>query len=181
MAQSEATDEWLMSRLADGWEPALEQLMERYHGPLFSFIRRQTDLEAEDIYQESWLRVVRNAKRFDAEKKFSTWLFQIALNLCRDAHRRRLTRRETASIDDLRSLTSPPPDEDARAVRSVVETMAPADREIITLRYYLGYRETDVADILDIPLGTVKGRTHQAVGRLKQMIEQDSKDGEERP
>lgn len=180
MARSEATDEWLMSRLADGWEPALEQLMERYHGPLFSFIRQQTDLEAEDIYQEAWLRVVRNAKRFDTDRRFSTWLFQIALNLCRDAHRKRVARRETTSVDDLRSLSAPEPDENAEAVRSLLEDMTPADREIITLRYYMGYRETDVAEILDIPLGTVKGRTHRAVGRLKQLVQGDTREEEER-
>ena len=86
MAGSEATDEHLMEHVAAGSESALEELMERYNRPLFVFIYRQTDLEADDIFQETWLRVVRNATRVERNRKFSTWLFQIAVNLSLHAH-----------------------------------------------------------------------------------------------
>src|SRR5574342_1427852 len=84
-----ATDEELMAAVAGGDDAALAELLGRWHRPLFQFIDRQTNgRDVEDLYQETWLRVVRAAGRFDPRRRFSTWLFQIALNLCRDWHRR---------------------------------------------------------------------------------------------
>ena len=84
-----ATDEALVVDLATGSEPALRELLQRYERPLSNFIYRHTDgRDVEDLFQETWLRVVRHASRFDRSKRFSTWLFQIAINLCRDWHRR---------------------------------------------------------------------------------------------
>ena len=84
-----ATDEQLVAELVRGEEPALRELLRRYERPLSSFIFRHTGgRDVEDLYQETWLRVVRQSSRFDQTRRFSTWLFQIALNLCRDWHRR---------------------------------------------------------------------------------------------
>src|SRR5579862_9350088 len=83
------TDEALAARVATGDEIALRELLRRYQGPLAAFLYRQTGgRDVEDLYQETWLRVVRHAAAFDADRRFSTWLFQIAVNLCRDWHRR---------------------------------------------------------------------------------------------
>src|SRR5438093_12603052 len=85
-----AADEVLIAAVADGDGRALEELCRRWERPLFHFIHRHTSgRDVEDLYQETWLRVVRAARRFDPRRRFSTWLFQIALNLCRDWHRRR--------------------------------------------------------------------------------------------
>jgi len=170
MAQREATDEWLMGRVASGSERALEQLMAKYHLPLLSFIHRQTDLEAEDIYQETWMRVVKYKKVFDPARKFSTWLFQIAVNLCRDAHRRRAVRGEAVPLENAERVASPDQNEQKEVLRSGIACLETRDREILNLRYYRGFKEIEVAEILGIPLGTVKGRTHRAVGRLKELL-----------
>src|SRR6266568_1141721 len=83
------TDEALVARLADGDEPALRELLRRYERPLAAFLHHRTGgRDVEDLYQEIWLRIVRSADRFDQQRRFSTWLFQIAVNLCRDWHRR---------------------------------------------------------------------------------------------
>src|SRR5881396_2744931 len=83
------TDEELIAAVAGGDGRALETLIGRYERGLFQFIHRHTGgRDVEDLYQETWLRVVRAATRFDPRRRFSTWLFQIALNLCRDWHRR---------------------------------------------------------------------------------------------
>src|SRR5215468_1525205 len=83
------TDEALASRVAHGDELALGELMRRYERPLANFLHRHTGgRDVEDLYQETWLRVVQHAGRFDPSRRFSTWLFQIAVNLCRDWHRR---------------------------------------------------------------------------------------------
>src|SRR5882672_10368095 len=84
-----ATDEDLMQAVAGGDGRAVEELCRRYERPLYHFIHRHTGgRDVGDLYQETWLRVVRAAKRFDARRRFSTWLFQIAVNLCHDWHRR---------------------------------------------------------------------------------------------
>ena len=84
------TDEALVGQVARGDEQALAELLRRWERPLAHFLHRRTGgRDVEDLYQEVWLRVVRAAERFDGERRFSTWLFQIALNLSRDWQRRR--------------------------------------------------------------------------------------------
>ena len=79
-----------MVRVQAGDEGALAALMDRYKGPLYGFLNRRVgDAAADDLFQESWLRVVRARDRFDPRRRFSTWIFQIANNLCRDRGRRR--------------------------------------------------------------------------------------------
>src|SRR5438128_52052 len=84
-----ATDEELIAAVASGDGRGLEELCRRYERPLYQFIARHTGgRDVEDLYQETWLRVVGAARRFDPGRRFSTWLFQIAVHLCRDWRRR---------------------------------------------------------------------------------------------
>jgi RNA polymerase sigma-70 factor (ECF subfamily) len=172
MRQGGATDEQLLARVAAGDQAALEPLMQRWHDPLLSFIARSTDLDVEDIYQETWMRVVRSRTRFDTQAKFSTWLFQIALNLCRDAHRRQAARPQTTSLDAAAQLAAPHGADTALHVRGALAALPAPDRELIALRYYLGFSERETAAILDTPLGTVKSRTHTAVARFKELLDE---------
>src|SRR4029077_15216066 len=83
-----ASDEDLIAAVAGGDDAAFTELTRRWERPLFQFIHRHTGgRDVEDLYQETWLRAVRAARRFDRARRFSTWLFQIALNLCRARHR----------------------------------------------------------------------------------------------
>src|SRR5436305_3704339 len=83
------TDEELIGRVGVGDQDALAELCRRYERPLYRFLHRHTGgRDVEDLYQETWLRAVRAATRFDPSRRFSTWLFQIAVNLCRDRWRR---------------------------------------------------------------------------------------------
>ncbi len=159
------TDEQLVGCLADGDEQALQELLRRYERPLSNFVYRHTGgRDVEDLYQETWLRVVRHASRFDPDKRFSTWLFQIAVNLCRDWHRR--------SPPEARSLPDEPSDlalERAEAGLDAARLLAmlpEQQREVVILRYYHDLSETQVAAILDCPKGTVKSRLHHAIARL---------------
>lgn len=79
-----ATDEELMQSVAEGDPSALRELCARWERPLYRFLHRAADgRDTDDLFQETWLRVVRSARRFDPARRFSTWLFQIALNLDR--------------------------------------------------------------------------------------------------
>jgi RNA polymerase sigma-70 factor (ECF subfamily) len=168
-----STDEELMVRVQAGDEGALATLMDRYKGPLYGFLNRRVgDAAADDLFQESWLRVVRARHRFDPRRRFSTWIFQIANNLCRDRWRRRAV--ETRYLEDLaRSRPSgaehaaAPPAELQLEMRQRLDALPERLREVLVLRYYQQLPERDIAEILSIPRGTVKSRLHAAVKALR--------------
>ncbi len=159
-----------MAAVASGDPQALESLCRRYERPLHRFLWRHLGgRDVDDLYQETWLRVVRAADRFDRRKRFSTWLFQIAVNLCRDWHRR-----PPPDPVDPATLDGPAPDTAERqgaaldAARLLSALPAP-QREAVLLRYYHDLPEDEVAQILGVPRGTVKSRLHHAVMNLKSL------------
>jgi RNA polymerase sigma-70 factor (ECF subfamily) len=147
--------------------------MDRWKGPLYAFLVRRTAPDAaDDLFQESWLRVVRARDRFDPRRRFSTWLFQIANNLCRDRGRRRAVERrvlEAAAHEAAVEGPAPPPATGDLAARMQRRLAALPDRlrEVIVLRYYHDLGEPEIAEALGIPRGTVKSRLHAAVGALR--------------
>lgn len=162
------TDEALVARVREGDELALRELLRRYERPLASFLHRQTaGRDVEDLYQETWLRVVRHADRFDPARRFSTWLFQIAVNLCRDWHRRPPPEPQPAGDEPSAGLEHT---EAALDAARLLARLPEAQREVIVLRYYHDLTEDDVATMLDIPKGTVKSRLHQAIARLADLV-----------
>src|SRR5438034_11129880 len=161
-----ATDEELIGAVADGDGRALEQLCRRYERGLHQFIFRHTGgRDVDDLYQETWLRVVRAAGRFDRRRRFSTWLFQIAVNLCRDWHRRPPP--EPVDPADIDARAGAPAATDAALdARRLLATLPEAQRNAVILRYYHDLPEEEVAAILGCPRGTVKSRLHHAMRRL---------------
>jgi len=161
-----ATDEALIGEVAHGNEAAIRELLRRYERPLSHFIYRYTaGRDVEDLYQETWLRVVRAAARFEPGKRFSTWLFQIAVNLCRDWRRRAPPEvsdaaDETPAAEDLDRV-----DAGVDALRLLARLPA-QQREVLILRYFHDLTEGETAAILECPKGTVKSRMHQALARL---------------
>ena len=162
-----------MTRVQAGDDAALGELLDRYRARLFGFlVRRVGDAAADDLFQETWLRVVRARASFDPKRRFSTWLFQIANNLCRDRGRRRKveegyrdTMREQVRSEPLRPA-SPPLDlrlDMHRRIQALPDKL----REVLLLRYYHQLSEPEIAEIAGIPRGTVKSRLHNAVRALR--------------
>jgi RNA polymerase sigma-70 factor (ECF subfamily) len=163
-------DEELVRKLAAGVEPALQELLQRWDRPLAAFIARHTGgADVEDLRQETWMRVVRAADRFQPGKKFSTWLFAIALNLCRDWHRRRPAT-PLAPETVVRALGGGSDQRDEadqqRQAQLLLAELPEGLRSAVVLRYYHDMSEEQMAEVLDIPRGTVKSRLHQAVRKL---------------
>ena len=167
-----ATDEELVRRVAQGDEDALAELLRRYERSLSHFLYRQTaGRDVEDLYQETWLRVVRAADRFDAARKFSTWMFQIAVNLCRDWHRRRPPEPQQPGAD---AVASEAGSMEARVdAGRLLATLPEAQREVLILRYYHDLTEEDIALIAACPKGTVKSRLHNALARLAAVVREE--------
>lgn len=174
-----ATDEELIGAVAGGDGQALSSLCRRYERPLYHFLSRHTGgRDAEDLYQETWLRVVRAAGRFDPKRRFSTWLFQIAVNLCRDWHRR-----PPPEPVDPRSLDAVATGKDttestAAAIdaKRLLAALPDAQRNVVILRYYHDLGEDEVAKILGCPRGTVKSRLHHAMARLVELARNPNDD-----
>jgi RNA polymerase sigma-70 factor, ECF subfamily len=187
------SDEELVARLRLGDAQALRSLMERYRGPLHGYLVRllgSTD-DAEDLFQDAWLRVLRNAARFDERRAFRPWLYAIATNLVRNTYRAR-SYRDALSLDrpgggeggdeDAPSLVSrlagrgPQPgdeaerDESARQVRDAVGELPEKGRAALVLFYYQGLSYEEIGEALEIPVGTVKSRIHNAVARLAKVL-----------
>ncbi|MCW5891481.1 MAG: sigma-70 family RNA polymerase sigma factor [bacterium] len=164
---ADPADEALMGAVARGDTAAFETLCRRWERPLLRFLVRQAGpTDAEDLFQETWMRVVRAAAAFDPQRRFSTWLFQIALNLCRDRARRPAPEPVDPSALDATAAAPPPDAAAAIDARRLLQALPEAQRAAVVLRYWHDLPEDDVATILDIPRGTVKSRLHQAMRRL---------------
>jgi len=170
-----------MGRVQAGEEQALAVLMDRWKAPLYGFLqRRGASDSAEDLFQETWLRLVRARQRFDPRRRFSTWLFQIANNLCRDRWRRRdaehraleSARQETQVLMDP-ALDRERPDSLTQRrelhgqLAAWLDALPDRLREVLVLRYYQERSEKEISAILGIPRGTVKSRLHAAAKALR--------------
>ncbi len=167
-----------MAAVRRGDEEALGILLDRYRSRLFGFlIRRIGDPSAaEDLFQETWLRVVRARERFDPDRRFSTWLFQIANNLCRDRARRRAVagRYAESMLEQTRNdpgRRSAPPLDERLDMQRRLAALPDHLREVLLLRYYHQLGEREIAEAVGVPPGTVKSRLHSAVKALRRQME----------
>jgi RNA polymerase sigma-70 factor (ECF subfamily) len=181
------TDAELFARYAAGEEAAFREIVSRYKNSLYAFLRHflnQQDL-IEDVFQETFLQLFTSRDSFDPERPLRPWLFTIAANKAKDALRKQ-QRTSAATIgtiadaqemtfdDVLDSLTSDqtmPYDEleeneASSQVRQVIANMPDNLREILVLAYFNKFSYKQMADVLSIPIGTVKSRLHTAVGRF---------------
>jgi RNA polymerase sigma-70 factor (ECF subfamily) len=168
-----ATDEDLVVRLAAGNQAALAELLRRWDRPLYAFIARHTGgTDVEDLRQDTWMRVVRAADRFQPGKRFSTWLFAIALNLCRDWNRRPPAPTLGPQAVE-RALgegeREPPAAEAEQQAQQLLAELPENLRSAVVLRYYHDMSEEQMAEVLEIPRGTVKSRLHHAVRKLMEL------------
>jgi RNA polymerase sigma-70 factor (ECF subfamily) len=185
------SDEELMLRYRDGDKAAFETLYERYEKPLFDFIYRMVmnDSDTENLFQETFHRVVRSRKKYQARAQFKTWLFQIAMNLCRD-RMRRMRHRSHLSLDsplasqgdgslELQELISDPATDVAKSVeaaeleslvKGAVASLPEDEHLVVILKEYEGLKFSEISEILNCPVGTLKSVNHRAQERLRKIL-----------
>ncbi|MBZ5532961.1 MAG: sigma-70 family RNA polymerase sigma factor [Acidobacteriia bacterium] len=171
-------------RLRGGDVDAIATLMQRYQHRLYRYMLRMVrqPSTAEDLFQQTWLRVMERSPSYDPRRSFEGWLFAIAHNLAID----HLRRRQPESLDeelpsgDTRADLTPGPAADAlqqmlaeersaRVAEAVAELPAVA-RELLTLRFEEEMKLDEIAEILALPLGTVKTRLHRALRSLQKSL-----------
>jgi RNA polymerase sigma-70 factor (ECF subfamily) len=167
----------LIRRVARHDANAFEALYRRYARPVFGLaLRRLGDrMRAEDAVQETFAAVWRSAKTYKPERGAGApWLYAVARNAIVDRARNRSE--PPGEAPDAPSVEAGP-DERAEAsyvswrVHRALEELPPSERDVIELAYYGGLSQSEVADFLNIPLGTVKTRTRSGLGRLADLLE----------
>lgn len=138
------------------------------------FLARDTDT-AGDIFQDTWIKAMKNIQRYDPQRDFLKWLFAIAANLQRDRWRR--VKRWTSLHQAMQAVEVPAPEEitQGRQVRELLYrclgTLPDKQRIPLVLHYIEGFKLEEIAESLRIPVGTVKSRLHNGKKRLKEMME----------
>jgi RNA polymerase sigma-70 factor (ECF subfamily) len=174
-------DEELVRRHLAGDRRAFAELVERYSGPVFNLAYRLThdQPEAENITQETFLRVYQALPQSDWQRPFKPWLFTIAANLCRDWARRRRTwsfsdlADETETGADKLADEAPLPTERVeeeelrQALQRAVDALPAAYRAVVVLRYTEGLSYEQIGVALNLPLNTVRTHLSRAKQRLR--------------
>jgi RNA polymerase sigma-70 factor, ECF subfamily len=194
------TDEKLFEQYRGGDEKAFAQLVQRYETILFNFLLRflNSSSLAEDVFQETFLQVHLSAETFVSGKKFRPWLYTIAANKARD----KLRMKKRQSVFQISSLDQQGRQDELwdllisdeitpalmleqkqtrESVKTAIAAMPEHLREILLLAYFeqLSYKE--IAEALDIPLGTVKSRLHAAVAAFAKQYLKMEKQTEHKP
>ena len=167
------TDAELIGLVAAGDHRAFEELHRRYARPVLGIaLRRIGDRgRAEDATQDTFASLWRSANRFDPTRgKATSWLFTVARNAIIDG----LRRRPEATVESPPDLAEPGPGPDDAAesewvswrVHRALETLPDQERTLVELAYWSGFSQSEIADHVGIPLGTVKTRTRSALRRL---------------
>jgi len=188
LGSSDTTDEELVLAIGAGDTESLGELVGRWEQPLQRFVHRMLP-RAEDVHdvcQETFLRVLRRADRFEEGSRFSTWLYQIALNLCRDHARRRRRWRlivaDDPPLDDAAPAPGAGPWDPATAVeqREVREVVARAmaglpaiQREVLVLKEFEGLKFKEIAELLGCPESTVKSRLYGGLSGMRAALDRE--------
>jgi RNA polymerase sigma-70 factor, ECF subfamily len=187
------SDEGLMLRYQKGDVRAFEILLGRHRRPIFNFILRYVGVPAmaEDLLQETFLRVIKGAEAYQRQAKFTTWLYTIARNLCVDASRRGKHRKATSLDTPMDSdgkegatLLDVVADKAAGAdrkvlskelhgrLRTAIAKLSEDQREVFLMREFLDMPFREIADVVGCPENTVKSRMRYALEKLREELEE---------
>ena len=183
---SNESDKQLITDYLKGDEESLELLIQSYLKPIYSFVYRYTGStqDAEDVTQESFVKVWRNLKKFDQQKSFKTWIFAIAKNTALDHLKKKKAipfsyfENEEGGNMIIDTLADPAPLPDellekvgmAQILTSAMEKLSPKYRMVLFLRYNDHFTFREIGESLGEPLHTVKSRHRRALVQLKELL-----------
>jgi RNA polymerase sigma-70 factor, ECF subfamily len=179
VADAELTDGELIERVGGGDRDAFEELYRRYTRPVLGLaLRRLGDRgRAEDALQDAFAAVWRSARTYDpARGAGGAWLYTVARNSIVDGARRRPE--PVAELPDQPDAAAGPPEQVEASwlswrVHRAIEDLPEHERPVIELAYWGGLSQSEVAEFLDVPLGTVKTRTRSALSRLAALLDEE--------
>lgn len=182
------SDKQLVELYRSGHQESLTSLIEVYRNDLYKFCRHLTlnSQDAEDLFQEVWLRIIRKLEKYDAEKPFKTWLFKVTINLYRDRYRKwrkvyTLVSTEVSYVSShmLQVKDNNPPVEDRLLSDERYGQLEHCLRQLpkryltpLILYYYEDYNYEGIAELMGIPMGTVKSRLNQGKKMLGKLMKE---------
>jgi len=185
------TDEQLVARAQAGDLDSFNQLVSRWERPIYALAYRTIGREedARDVVQEAFLRAFRGLKGFKGEAKFSSWLYRITLNLCRDWMRkaRRAPLIQVPESEDGLDMAEQMPStaesveelvnrqQMSAAVAKAMGELPDEQRTAILMKEFHGLTFQEIADALDCPLSTVKTRLYQGLSVLRRRLERNAR------
>lgn len=175
-----ADDRELIEQLRHGRREALDRIIREYEPRIAKLVSRLCgwSSESEDLVQEVFVKAMLSAKRFRGDAKVGTWLTQIAINTCRDHHRKRIFRRTFWKrwIQRSREQSQEPPhasierNQRTRRVIDAVQRLKPADREVVVLRYLEEMDVPQIQQVLGQSRTAIEVRLHRARQMLAEML-----------
>src|SRR5579862_2896124 len=184
------TDEELVAKSIGGDAESFNELILRWERPIYALAYRTIGREedARDVCQETFLRAYRALPGFRGQAKFSSWLYRIALNLCRDwvrRERRAPVVEATGDVDlmDLAAASEPSESiedlvarrDEMRVVERAMALLPEEQRTAIVLKEYHGLTFQEIADLVGCPLSTVKTRLYQGLTVLRRELAKDTR------
>jgi RNA polymerase sigma-70 factor (ECF subfamily) len=167
--------------------PDFSDVFQEYERPIYNYLLRMTQnqVEAEDLTQETFIRVHRSLPTFRGESSLSTWLYRIATNVSLDHFRRSTTQQakvalpleETKPEGEWADEAPPSPEQRAAqaemsaCVEGFIQRLPPDYRAVLVLHDLQGLKNREIAEALDIPLSTVKIRLHRARNKLREALD----------
>jgi RNA polymerase sigma-70 factor (ECF subfamily) len=173
-------DEALMKLAARGDTQAFTVLVRRHQNPLLNFFRRLgVRNSAEDLVQETFIRLFKYRKKYKPTAKLTTFLYmmarQVRIDYIRKSQRRSTAMGDLAKNTEIReSISTTIPDKAGVAVEALRGLTADM-REVVVLNVFQGLRYQEIADVLGIPLGTVKTRMFYALRKLREIMSNEGK------
>ncbi len=181
MSTNDQTDERLLKDFADGNRAALGELAHRYESMMLGLacgLLGQDQSLACDAVQDAWVRIIRHGSGFRRESTVKTWLYRITINCCKDLQQ--MYRRYGRPLALADESTLPEADanraEDAdrrRRLNEALMALPVNTRSLLLLCYQQGLTHTFAADVLGIPIGTLKSRLNAALNELRQRLESE--------
>lgn len=167
-----------MQRVATGSREALVVLIRRYQSPLLTFFTRLgVYQDGEDLVQETFVRLYRSRQQYRPSAKFSTYLYTLARAVWCDRCRKEQRRERVLGyirLDVCIAEEAPPPEQrrSGMDIQDALAQLSPKLREVVVLQVYQGLRQREVADVLGIPLGTVKSRMNLALDAMRRWLDE---------
>jgi len=170
-------DEALMLAFQRGSREAFDELFARYRGPLYGFFRRRLDSDerAEDLTQETFLVVIRATERYEPRALVRTYLYAIALKLAYAERRKQAAHPRPTPIEETAEQASEDSTEETVWVRQAIGRLEEREREILMLREYEQLSYTEIAELMRIPVNTVRSRLFRSRMALKNQLQPEAR------
>lgn len=168
----------LIERACEGDGGAIEALVELYQDTIYSMAMTFTKNphRAEDLAQEAWIRILKGLSGFRAGSRFSTWVYRVTMNTFLNSKRRKqlLVEAEVEELEQPSRVNSLARVDTAVTVQDAVRSLPHEFRAVVALRFVADLSYKEIAQVLDVPLGTVQSRLKRGLERLEQALSLDT-------